>query len=232
MNKLSDLNNKNNFPVYSVNDGIFRTYGRVVSGFDTGSVTEYLLGCTDIPQEGNIYVASDAGLEALPVIKQISESFYGGMDIQAGYCNGRNSTMNGFEYHKGSEINIAATDMVLMLGHSWDISEKLSYAADWAQVFFVEKGTAIELYQTTLHLSPLKVEDGGFKTAVLLPKGTNTPLTEDEKRAAAKACADGFAEARLLLQKNKWVIAHPQREQLISQGAHPGVLGDNRKLNY
>ena len=38
------------------------------------------------------------------------------MPIQIGYCNGPNSTLNGLEYHKSSEINIAITDMVLLLG--------------------------------------------------------------------------------------------------------------------
>ncbi len=37
------------------------------------------------------------------------------MPIQIGYCNGRNTTYNGFEYHKGSEINIAVTDFMLVL---------------------------------------------------------------------------------------------------------------------
>ncbi|MBQ8469673.1 MAG: DUF4867 family protein, partial [Clostridia bacterium] len=36
----------------------------------------------------------------------------------------------------------------------------------------------------------------------------------------------------LLLQKNKWVLAHPEREPLIKQGAYPGFLGPNRELKY
>ena len=53
----------------------------------------------------------------------LRDSFYGGMDIQVGYCNGRNTTYNGFEYHKGSEINIAVTDFMLVLGHTWEIRD-------------------------------------------------------------------------------------------------------------
>ena len=57
-----------------------------------------------------------------------------------------------------------------------------------------------------------------------LPRGTTTPL--EHKGEAAEA------EAGLLLQKNKWVIAHPDREPLIKQGAHPGLLGENKELFY
>ena len=90
--------------------------------------------------------------------------------------------------------------------------------------FFVEKGTAIEMYQTTLHLSPCRVTDEGFKGIVLLPKGTNTPLTAKPDQLEP--------ENRLLLQRNKWVIAHPEREPLIRQGAFPGLLGENKELKY
>ena len=64
----------------------------------------------------------------------------------------------------------------------------------------------------------------GFRDVVVLPRGTNTPL--EHKGEAAEA------EAGLLLQKNKWVIAHPDREPLIKQGAHPGLLGENKELFY
>ncbi|MCD8007843.1 MAG: DUF4867 family protein, partial [Clostridiales bacterium] len=59
---------------------------------------------------------------------------------------------------------------------------------------------------------------------VILPRGTNTPLEE-------KTVTDD-PESRLLLQTNKWVIAHPEREPLIRQGAFPGLLGENKVLYY
>lgn len=90
----------------------------------------------------------------------------------------------------------------------------------------MEKGTAIEMYQTTLHLSPCRVSDIGFKDVVILPRGTNTPLNNGGTDEAA------IGEERLLLQRNKWVIAHPDREPLIKQGAYPGLLGENKELCY
>ena len=86
-------------------------------------------------------------------MEQVKNGLYGGMDIEIGYCNGRNTTYNGFEYHKGSEINVAVTNFMLVLGHVWEIKDN-TYRVEDARVFFVPRGTAIEMYQTTLHLSP------------------------------------------------------------------------------
>ena len=76
----------------------------------------------------------------------------------------------------------------------------------------------------TLHLSPCRVCDEGFKGIVILPRGTNTPLDS--------RIPNDDPESRLLLQRNKWVIAHPEREPLIRQGAHAGLLGENKELHY
>ena len=220
---LEHLNEVNDVKVYSVKDAEFESYGRIVTGYDLSPLTEYMENNTPVPENGNIYIASVPEMEAYPVARQLRNSVYGEMEIQIGYCNGRNTTFNGFEYHKGSEINVAVTDFCLVLGHTWQIKDN-TYRVEDAKIFFVEKGTVIEMYQTTLHLSPCRVVDEGFKDIVILPKGTNTPL--EEKGEAPEA------EAQLLLQKNKWVIAHPDREPLIRQGAHPGLLGENKEVKY
>ena len=220
---LERLNQVNDVTIRSVEDPEFASYGRIVTGYDFSPLLTYLEEKTEIPEAGNIYVASEPGLEAFPVMQALQNSFYGEMPIQIGYCNGRNTTYNGFEFHKGSEINVAATDFMLVLGHTWEIQNN-TYRVEDAKVFFVKKGTAIEMYQTTLHLSPCRVTDEGFRDVVVLPRGTNTPL--EHKGEAAEA------EAGLLLQKNKWVIAHPDREPLIKQGALPGLLGENKELFY
>lgn len=222
MTKLERLNQVNETPVLPVTSAEFATYGRIVPGYDfTGLISR--MEQTEIPENGNVYFPSVPELEADPAVQDICDVFYGGMEIQVGYCNGRNTTYNGFEYHKGSEINVAATDFMLVLGHVWEIRDN-TYRVEDAKVFFVEKGTAIEMYQTTLHLSPCRVADEGFKDIVILPRGTNTPLMN--KRAAKDP------EGVLLLQKNKWVIAHAAREPLIRQGAHAGLLGENLELYY
>ena len=246
MSLLDELNQCNDVKIRAVSDAAFRPYGRVLAGYDWGELIAYMEQSTDIPVEGNCYTPSVDAMEGCGVAATVRDVIYGGMPIQIGYCNGRNTTYNGFEYHKGSEINVAVTDFMLVLGHSYDITD-LSYDVSQAEVFFVPKGTAIEMYQTTLHLSPLRVGDEGFKAIVILPRGTNTPLdegeiqmrsqqreqllaTEDTMTAQDSALAD--QETMLLLQRNKWVIAHPDREPLIRQGAYPGVTGENKELYY
>ena len=220
---IERLNQVNDVPVLSVNSPEFASYGRIVTGYDFSNLIKYMENEAPIPENGNVYIASVPEMEQDPVKAHMQNVLYGGMPIQIGYCNGRNTTYNGFEYHKGSEINIAVTDFMLVLGHTWLIKDN-TYRVEDAQVFFVEKGTAIEMYQTTLHLSPCRTCDEGFKDIVVLPEGTNTPWPHGEDLPEG--------EARLLLQRNKWVIAHPEREPLIRQGAFPGLLGENKALNY
>ena len=222
---LKHFNEKNDVKIFRVKDPCFASYGRVVEDIDCTELISYMKAHTSIPENGNIYVASVLEMEQLKAAQMFEGRVYGGMPIQVGYCNGRNTTYNGFEYHKGSEINIAVTDFMLVLGHIWEIRDNCCRVED-AKVFFVEKGTAIEMYQTTLHLSPCRTSDEGFKDIVILPRGTNTPLEEKETYASETG------EGRLLLQKNKWVISHPDREPLMRQGAYPGLLGENKELYY
>lgn len=224
MNKILErLNEVNDVPVFSVFDEKFKTFGRVLSGYDFSVLQKYMEEKTDIPESGNIYIASVPELEETELKEKLENVLYGAALIQIGYCNGKNTTYNGFEYHKCSEINVAVSDFMLVLGHVWDIKEN-TFDIKNASVFFVPKGTAIEMFQTTLHLSPCRTCDEGFRNIVVLLKGTNTPLEKKPDFADP--------EAKLLLQKNKWVIAHPEREPLIKQGAFPGVIGENKELFY
>lgn len=220
---LEHLNAVNGVKIYSVFDDEFKSYGRVYNGFDLSELVGYMENETDVPESGNIYVASVEAMENTVIYDIIRKTVYGSMPIQIGYCNGKNTTYNGFEYHKCSEINIAVTDFMLVLGHVWQIEDNKFFVGN-EKVFFVPKGTMLEMYQTTLHLSPCAVSDDGFKDIVILTKGTNTPL-DYAKRIVT-------VEDKLLLQKNKWVIAHKDREPLVRQGAHVGLIGENKELKY
>lgn len=219
---LERLNEVNDVEIHSVLKSEFAPYGRVLRGFDFSDLISYMEENTSIPENGNIYVPSVPDMEKYPIFDTVKNTVFGESEIQIGYCNGRNTTYNGFEYHKAPEINVAVTDFMLVLGHSYEIQNN-TYKIEQAKVFFVPKGTAIEMFGTTLHLSPCRTCDGGFRDIVILPKGTNTPLE-------TKICSDD--ESKLLLQKNKWVIAHPEREPLIKQGAVAGVIGENKELKY
>lgn len=220
---LKKLNELNKFEVKSVHSEDFVKYGKVLTTYDFKEVLDYLEQNTEIPTEGNLYVANDDNLLNMKVSKVLKENLYGDMEIQVGYCNGKNSTLNGLEYHKGSEVNVFLNDGVLFLGHTTKIKDNY-YDIHDIESFYVEKGTSLEIYQTTMHFAPCKVNDNGFKVLVILPKHTNIPLTKDiivkEK------------EDKLLFMRNKWLIAHPNRTPLIEKGAHGGIIGDNLELLY
>ena len=220
---LDRLNEINDVKIYSVFSEEFASYGRVLEGIDCSSLSEYMREHTKVPENGNIYVASDKNMEALPVCSEIQNSVYGQMPIQIGYCNGNNRLYNAFEYHKGSEINVAVTPLCLVLGHVWEIKDN-KYSVGDEKVFFVPEGTVIEFYQTTLHYSPCTVSDSGFKAVVVLPRGTNTPLENVERTDTD--------ESRLLFQKNKWLLAHPEVETLLKQGAFVGLVGENKEIKF
>ncbi|WP_339061324.1 DUF4867 family protein [Tepidibacillus marianensis] len=218
LEKLRELNP--NLEIKMITDPAFVSYGRCVNEYDFSDLIHYMEAKTDIPQEGNVYIASVEGLEQFDIKEKLEVEFYGEMPIQIGYVNGRNSTLNGLEYHKGSEINVAITDMVLMLGEVQDISNN-KYHSDQVEIFFVPKGTAIEMYGTTLHFSPAKTTQEGFKCIVILPKDTNLPLSKSVK---------GEGENELLFAKNKWLLAHPERKPLMEKGAYPGIIGENIEI--
>ena len=120
---LERLNKVNDITVYSVFSSEFSPYGRILSGYDFRELISYIDEKTGIPEIGNIYVPSVENAEKFPVYNVIKNTVFGESDIQIGYCNGRNTTYNGFEYHKSPEINIAVTDFMLVLGHSFDIKD-------------------------------------------------------------------------------------------------------------
>lgn len=214
---LAELNQ--HLELENVHSEAFIPYGKVLSDFPYDDVAQHMEK-TVIPEEGNRYVPSHPDLEDEALKSFVEKRYYGGMKVQIGYCNGNNSSLGGLEYHKGSEINVAITDLVLLLGHTNDIFDN-SYNVKKIKAFFVPAGSTIEMYQTTLHLAPCKVSEAGFKCAVILPEGTNTPLDDDEK---------GYDP--LLFMRNKWLLAHKEHERFMKLGAHNGIVGENITVAY
>ena len=171
---------------------------------------------TPLP-EGVIYEPSIKELEELKVAKDFKNREFGGLDIQIGYCNGNNYMLNAVEYHRTSEINIAVTDLILLLGLEKDIEDDYSYDTSNIEAIFVPAGTAIEVYGTTLHYAPCNANEGGFRCVVILQKDTNTEL---------EATIEKQGEDALLFAKNKWLIGHPETD-LGAQGAFIGLKGKN-----
>lgn len=199
--------------IKKVTDASFRKYGRVITEFDFSELVEKLAE-TPLP-DSVVYEPSVEILEALPVKDKLETAYYGELPIQIGYCNGHNHLLNAVEYHRSSEVDIAADDLILLLGSKQDITDDYTYETSKIEAFLCPKGTGVELYATTLHYAPCSVGDNGFRCAIVLPKDTNLPLG---KRHA------GYEDA-LITAKNKWLIGHA--EGGLDAGAHIGLIGEN-----
>ena len=203
--------------IQNVNDKAFKKYGRVIKDFDCKDILD-VMAKKEAPADV-VYVPGDADLEACSSMKKAIYSLYGGMPAQMGYCNGHNKKLNAFEYHRDSEINIAATDLVLILGSEQDIEDDFTYDTSKAEAFLVPAGTVIEVYATTLHYAPCHVNEDGFKCVVILPKGTNTDIDKEAN----------ISEDKLLFARNKWLIAH-EEAGLEGDGAFVGLKGENLSI--
>lgn len=192
----------------------FRRYGRVVRNIDFTGLVEALNTKTPLPEEV-VYEPSVAELEALPVFAELQTKAYGELPIQIGYCNGRNYLLNALEYHRSSEINVAGTDAILLVGAQQDITDDFTYDTALVEGFLLPKGTAVELYATTLHYAPCSAGDHSFQVAIVLPRDTNLPLEKEH---------EGW-EDRLITAKNKWLIGHAQGG--LPEGSHIGLVGKN-----
>lgn len=199
--------------IKKVTDAAFRKYGRTIPEFDFSELVEKLAE-TPLP-DGVVYEPSVEILEALPVKEKLETAYYGELPIQIGYCNGHNHLLNAVEYHRSSEVDIAADDLILLLGSQQDITDDYTYDTSKIEAFLCPRGTAVELYATTLHYAPCSVGDNGFRCAIVLPKDTNLPLYQ--KHA-------GYEDA-LITAKNKWLIGHA--EGGLDAGAHIGLIGEN-----
>lgn len=199
--------------ILNCTDAAFGKYGKIINGMD---LTDILAAMESTPLPEDVtYVPGLPLLENTKSAGAIAYSLYGGMPVQIGYCNGNNYMLNAVEYHRDSEIDIAVTELILLLGSEQDITAEGYYDTGKIEAFRVPAGTAVELYATTLHYAPCNAAPGGFKCVVVLPKGTNTDI---EKGA-------GFTpEDKLLFARNKWLIAHPDAN---IEGAFNGLTGPN-----
>lgn len=210
--------------ILKVTDPAFRKYGRVVDNVDfTGLVEE--LKKTPCPEDV-VYEPSVEALEALPVREELSRIVYGEMPIQIGYCNGHNVMLNALEYHRDSEINVAAKDAVLMLGLLADVEADHTYDTSKVEAFLVPAGTAVEVYATTLHYAPCHAGEDGFQVAIVLPRGTNYPLKGSHKKPEEGKCGAGVSdEDAMITAVNKWLIGHPEGN--LDEGSFLGLKGKN-----
>ncbi|MBR1861183.1 MAG: DUF4867 family protein [Lachnospiraceae bacterium] len=206
--------------VLKVSDPEFKKYGRVIKNVDLKPLVEAMAN-TPCPDD-TVYVAGDPALEALPVAKEIQRIYYGELPIQVGYCNGHNQKLNAVEYHRCSELNIAQTDAILIVGMQQDIEDDFTYDTSKMEAFFLPAGCGVEIYGTTLHYAPCGVDGAGFRVTIVLPLGTNGDLKLEHAAKNESACDN---EDRLLAANNKWLIAHKDGGQ--AEGSFLGLKGEN-----
>ncbi len=209
---FAELQAKNpNIRLYHVTDPAFAPYGRIIEA-DTADMVA-CMEAIPMPESGARYVPTEETLEKAPLADFIRAELFGDVPAQIGYCWGESNRLNALEWHICNEINLPATDLVLLLALR---SELVDNRIDAEKVvgFYVPRGTLIEVYSTSLHYCPCQVEDGGFRCLVGLTKETNTPLR-------------GKPADPLLFARNKWLIAHDENEALIARGAVPGISGEN-----
>lgn len=197
--------------IYSVHDEKFRQYGRTVACpfFEHFAAEAAKIA---LPEAGCSYIASLAAFET-PEAMDYYTAHFGDMDVQIGYCWGQNDTLNALEWHTCTEVQCALEDMILLLG---DLREIRNGTFDTKRVkaFLVKKGEAVEIYGTTLHYCPAVPAGQTFRAVVVLPRGTNTPLTakSDDER---------------LIARNKWLICHKESRECTEEGRAVGLVGKN-----
>ncbi len=222
MNTLEKLQAANpHITIYDIYSTEFKRFGRV-SQLDCSEMIDYLENQTEIPETGHYYTPDDEHMHSFKLYDVAYRENYGLIEVELGYCNGHSTYLNGMEYHKTNEFNIAATDMVIFLGCVIDM-EGNYFDTKHARAFYVAKGEVVELYQTTLHYAPCKVFESGFKCGVILSKNTNVLTGIVDTNAVG--------EHRLLFKQNTWLMVHPDYTEFVELGAFPGIQGENFHIN-
>lgn len=199
--------------IQNVHDSSFSKYGKILEGYEISEIVK-VMEHTPLPKDV-IYVPSVEEMECLKAAEAFKNRGFGGLPIQIGYCNGNNYMLDALEYHRCSEINIAVTDLIILIGMQQDVNADFTYDTANVEAFFVPAGTVLEVYATTLHYAPCNANENGFRWVVILPAGTNTELT-------FTVAEDG--EEKLMTAKNKWLIAHKDAN---IEGVFCGLIGEN-----
>ncbi|MBR4768255.1 MAG: DUF4867 family protein [Lachnospiraceae bacterium] len=206
--------------LYDVFSAKFRSYGRVLS-IPGGDELIGALEKTRMPEEGNLYRASVPSLEKTGAAKLIQKTVFGGMDIQAGCCNGFGTVMNAMEYHKCAEVNVTTGGAVLLLGRPDEIRDGF-FDSGKALAFYLPPRVFVEIDPKVLHFAPLSITAQGFRCLVVLEKHTNEPMET--------ASLETDDESKLLWMRNKWLTCHPGSPQ-AEKGAFQGIINENLSLN-
>ena len=204
----------------TLSDPSFADFGIRYEDYDLTQI-ERVMADVIPPEEGTAYLPSLPQLEATETIQAIGRDVYAGMPIEAGVTQGHARTFTAFEYHQCSETNIMLDDVVMVLAQRrvLEAKGKIDPNRD-AALFYVPKGSVIELYNSTLHYTPLSVSTKAYQVLVIAVKGTNEPLPA------------GFSSQNpRVVKQGKFQVVHPSRKDKIAQGYQVGLSGKVLTVN-
>ncbi len=214
---LKELNKINSsIEILPIANSSFEQYGTVLKNCDFSDMFSLSIEAIDL--SGPMYKRDFEDLHKCVSFQLLKDFVFGEIDLQIGLCFGVNNKMNGMEYHKSSEVIIAVTDIILILGDIRDIKNN-SWDSSMSKCFYITQGMAIELYGGTLHLAPCRTSSKPFCSIIVLPEGTNLPLKAIEKKKDS-----------LLFMNNKWLICH-RDSPAVNRGAFVGITGHNIQIH-
>lgn len=220
---IEEIRKKNEkYDIQPVENESFSKYGRVIEEVSLPEMEKFVRS-TDMPETEFYDPCTEALMSMGKETDLIQNHIYGQIPCQIGYYNGRCDRLNAVEYHKCSEVLVLLEDAVLIVATITDIKDEMLDTAKM-KYFYVQKGTCVELYATTLHWAPCAVGAEGVRQIVIQAKGTNTPLLHPVEFQ--------IEEDKYLLERNKWVFIHEEAKEVMSEKAYVGLLGENPVIRY
>lgn len=219
-----EVANDGSSAIKTITSRAFGRYGRIVTHAMADDLRQ-AAEAVPMPPAGTQYERSILALEQTEGYGRLIRTYAGGQPFQAGLVWGYNTKLNALEYHRASELILAVTDLVLLLGDRRDLVD-LTYDSALIEAFFVPAGESVELYATTLHYAPCQTSDAGYKAIIMLPRETNAP--PESNKAGLPDVAD--EEHQLYFARDKWLIAHPDTNEARRGGAYAGIVGRNLDL--
>ena len=107
--------------IQNINDASYKRFGKVVKDIDLSD----LIAAMEAPHAQTMWSMwhQRQHLRQPRAQRSFRKFYYGKLPIQVGYCNGHNSLLNALEYHRCGEVNVAVTDLIVLVGSLVDVAD-------------------------------------------------------------------------------------------------------------
>lgn len=217
MSKLEEFRKLNpQYKILTLDDPSFKEYGVLYTNdFNLDDVYR-VMEKVQIPETGMKYIPNIPELADTYTMLAVKRDIFGEIPIDAGVTLGHSDTFTAFEYHQCSEVNIMLDDVLMVLGKRETLEEEHFVDPNTeARMFYMPKGTIVELYNDTLHYAPIQITKKGYKVIVAVIHGTNAVLPQGVKSLNPR-----------VVKRGKFQVVHPSRKDKIAQGYQVGLSGD------